>query len=81
MIKIQLVRVNGRLVGRTFSDRWNLAQLGYDSMKGDRNQSELKKFRRFYGSDFKVSVVKGCMEAITDEERGLFQAVNIRKAA
>ena len=82
MITIRLVLVNGRLVGKTFSDRWNLAQLGYLSMRSDRNQSELKKFRRFYGSDFKVTVVKGHMEAVTDREMGMFSLpVNSRKVA
>jgi hypothetical protein len=72
MIKIELVRRNGVLVGRRFQDVWNLEQLGYTSLKDDRHQSEVKKFRRFYGQDFKISVVKGEQQDITPLEFDMF---------
>lgn len=75
-ITIELVNVNGQLVGRRFQDRWNLDQLGYTSLKADRNQSEVKKFRRFYGEDFVITTVRGGVaESITDACRSLLSRV------
>jgi len=46
MIRIELVRVGNRLIGRTVSDRWNLATLGCKSLAYDRNQTGVKRLRR-----------------------------------
>lgn len=58
MIKIQLVRVNGRLKGRTVSDRWNLLMLGIISIADQRNQALLKRLRRRYAGEFAFEVVR-----------------------
>jgi hypothetical protein len=42
MIRIELVK----LVGRTVSDRWNLATLGLATLANDRNQTAIKRARR-----------------------------------
>lgn len=82
MIGIELVRVGDRLIGRRFQDRWNLAQLGYTHLDWSRNQSDVKKFRRFHADDFSISHVKGDMEAITSDERSMFDDIHvIREAA
>ena len=50
-IKIEFTLVAGRLVGRTESDRWNLATFGIVSIPYDgRNQAALKRFRRRFAS-------------------------------
>jgi len=46
MLEIELVRVGNRLIGRTVSDRWNLATLGCDFIAYDRNQTGVKRLRR-----------------------------------
>ena len=56
---IELVRVGGRLIGRTVSDRWNLAVYGLDALRDDRNQSGVKRLRRLAARDgITVKVVK-----------------------
>lgn len=48
MLKINVVLVNGRLVGRTVSDRWNLEMIGY---LGDKfhSQTSARKLARELG--------------------------------
>jgi hypothetical protein len=63
MIVIQLVKVQGYLVGRTVSDRWNLESIGMAPMRDDRNQTAVKRLRRIltaeYGAGaFAVKVVR-----------------------
>jgi len=48
MLKINVVLINGRLVGKTVSDRWNLATIGYnnghDPIKGKAiSQAECRR--------------------------------------
>lgn len=74
-IKIEVVNINGRLVGRTFSDRWNLAQLGYTHLDWSRNQTAMKKFRREFGHEFTITTVKGSLAGITSIERDAFGPV------
>lgn len=46
-ITIELVAVNGRLIGKTASCRWNLAMLGLDNLIDDgRSQASIKRARR-----------------------------------
>jgi hypothetical protein len=77
---IQLVNINGRLVGRRFQDRWNLAQLGHDYVTHDRNQTGIKRLRRLF-SDFKFSTVRGEMVEIASWERALLAKDAIKQAA
>lgn len=58
-ITIELVRVGDKLVGRTVSDRWNLAAFGVGTIPADRNQSGVKRLRRLAGVGFKVRVMRG----------------------
>jgi hypothetical protein len=76
---INLVRVGDKLVGRTFSDRWNLAQLGFTHLSYSRNQMDIKRLRRA-NPDFMFATANGPMLAITDVERGAFNRP-ARKAA
>ncbi len=48
MLRIELVRYRGRLVGRTVSDRWNLWMLGYNYIRDERNQATIKCLRRAF---------------------------------
>lgn len=57
-ITITLVRVNGRLIGKTVSDRWNLRTLGFTYVEDRPNQAELRKLRRKYGVDFRFAMGK-----------------------
>lgn len=70
-IIIELVRHNGRLVGRTASDRWNLSVYGVGTLADTRNQAEVKSLRRRAGKDgLSVRVVKGERQAeLTQAER------------
>lgn len=52
-IQIEVVSIGGRLVGRTESDRFNLAVLGLSDLIDDgRNQASLKKARRALAKAF-----------------------------
>lgn len=67
-VRIELVRENGRLVGRTESDRWNLMTLGYEFVDS-RNQADIKKARREWGNEFTFSVAYGATrESATETE-------------
>jgi hypothetical protein len=60
---IELVSVGGKLVGRTASDRWNLATLGLSNIIDDgRSQAGLKRARRMiareWGGAFTLSKVR-----------------------
>ena len=60
MIRIELVRVGDRLVGRTVSCRWNLRRLGIASVAYDRNQADVKRLRRALARlGLSLSVVRG----------------------
>lgn len=56
MLKINCVLVNGRLVGKSVSDRWNLETIGY-GMGDDRNRFSQASARRLASS-------MGCMIVI-----------------
>ncbi len=59
-MRIQLVRVGDRLIGKNLSDRWNLMQLGIGPIAYDRNQTALKRLRRALGREgFNLSVMRG----------------------
>ena len=52
-IAIELVSINGRLEGRTASDRWNLTALGLDGLIDDgRNGASLKRARRMIAKEW-----------------------------
>jgi hypothetical protein len=55
MLKINVVLVNGRLIGRTVSDRWNLETIGY-GMGDDRNRFSQASARRL-ASNLGCSIV------------------------
>ncbi len=60
MIRIELVRVGYRLVGRTVSDRWNLMTLGIGPIPAEWNQAAVKRLRRALGGEgFSLGVVRG----------------------
>lgn len=59
-MRIELVKVGNCYVGRTFSDRWNLATLGATVLPYDRNQAGLKALRRYH-ADFTFHVVRSAM--------------------
>lgn len=69
-IKIEVVKVNGMLVGRTFSDRWNLETLGLTSIPADRNQTVIKRLRRA-NVDLTFATVKGYVETELSENETL----------
>lgn len=73
MIRIELVNINGQLFGKSFSDQWNLEQLGYISIPHDRSNSALKRVRRANPpyTGFTFSIVKGNIQPMTDAERAL----------
>lgn len=78
-IKIEVVKVNGKLVGRTFSDRWNLETLGLTEIPVERNQSTIKRLRR-QNVDLTFSTVKGDMVAeLSETETEAMRPVNIFK--
>jgi hypothetical protein len=80
-IKIEIVVVNGRLMGRTFSDRWNLEMLGFGFPTYSRNQGAIKKMRRFHTSEgFAFSLVKGETVGVTATELQAFPAPTRRLA-
>jgi hypothetical protein len=55
-IKIELVSVGGKLIGRTASDRFNLAVLGLDDLDDDgRNGAGLKRARRMIVREWGVA--------------------------
>lgn len=58
MLKIELVRINGRLVGRTVSDRWNLWTLGLNYIPYERNQKVVKRLRRAL-TEFAFVMIRG----------------------
>ncbi len=61
-ITIELVRtIDGRLVGRTASCRWNLAVLLGDNHRlyPDRNGTAAKQLRRRFGPAFRFVQVRG----------------------
>jgi hypothetical protein len=71
-VRIELVREDGRLVGRTASDRWNLMTLGLD-LTDSRNQTDIKRARRMWGCEFDFSVMYGAKrEDATDAEFDAF---------
>ncbi len=52
-IRIELVAVNGKLVGKTASCRWNLAMLGLTDLEDDgRSQASLKRARRMLSREW-----------------------------
>jgi hypothetical protein len=59
-IRIELVKVAGKYIGRTASDRWNLTTLGLGDLNADRNQTAIKKARRAHPaySGFTFNVVR-----------------------
>jgi hypothetical protein len=69
-ITITLVQTeDGRLVGRTRSDAWNLATLVLGvTMWADRNGIATKRLRRLiqkeYGNAFKITIGRGCVRDI-----------------
>jgi hypothetical protein len=72
-ITITLVQTeDGRLCGRTESDRWNLATLlpGV-TMWADRNGIATKRLRRMlakqYGTAFKLTIGRGCVRDIVEQ--------------
>ena len=71
-MNIQLVRVGNVYAGRTYSDRWNLDQLGITVIPADRNSAALKKIRRL-NSDFSFTTFRFAeMVPITQEELAMF---------
>lgn len=56
-MSVTLVRVGNFYVGKTVSDRWNLASLNIKSIPVERNQSTLKRLRRL-NPDFAFSVAR-----------------------
>jgi hypothetical protein len=86
MIRIALVAVDGKLVGRTASDRWNLLVLfSKHVIYADRNQAGLKAARRRLaklgmGDDFRLVQCRGVEQDIVerpsrDEFRALDEAL------
>jgi hypothetical protein len=71
-ITITLVQTDdGRLVGRTRSDAWNLATLVPGvTMWADRNGIAAKRLRRMlakeYGTGFKVVIGRGCVRDLVE---------------
>jgi hypothetical protein len=72
MIEIQLVMVDGKLVGRDASSRWNLLVLfGKHTIYADRNQAGLKAARRRLaklgmGDDFRLVQCRGCLSGYVE---------------
>lgn len=71
-IHITLIRFNGRLIGASAQDRWNLQMLGINSIECDRNQAALKRVRRMYiipGGDtqFTFTVKRGTCKEDMDQ--------------
>jgi hypothetical protein len=63
-IRIELVSVDGMLIGRTASDRWNLSVLGLGDLEDDgRSGASLKRARRrlakMFGDAFTLGKVRG----------------------
>lgn len=60
MLRIELVRVGNRLVGRTVSDRHNLMVFGVGPIAYDRNQTVVKQLRRALSHEgFNLGIVRG----------------------
>lgn len=59
-IRIELVKIRGRYIGRSTQDRWNLQSLDLIGMEADRNQTAIKRARRSFPEFVFVVVRSTC---------------------
>lgn len=83
MISIKLVKVGNVLIGQTASDRWNLKTLGLTHITVDRNQTYVKRLRRWgQHNGFAFTTIRnGSLMTATADERAALTRENQRVAA
>jgi hypothetical protein len=76
MLTIELVNVDGMLVGRRYQDRYNLAMLEVGGIEATRNGASLKKLRRMHGDFTFTTIRNGCVAPITTVEANMVRGVH-----
>lgn len=71
---ITLVHHDGKLIGQSLSDRFNLLAFDVTNLPIEKNQASIKRLRRLAGPDFVIRVVRKasvCWEATPAEALAL----------